>query len=288
MSHSPKTFELRFAQSDADIRAAQRLRYRVFVEELGSDGEMVDHVAELECDTYDPHYEHLMLIDRARSPDPLEQCVGVYRLLTGEKAAQLGRFYTEDEYDLTALKASGLRLLELGRSCVATEYRGGTALYQMWSGLAKYVLDEGFDVLFGVASFHGTEIEKLAAPLSLLHHRHIAREGLRPRAVEPHFQRMDLCAEAEIDRAEAMRAIPALIKAYLRMGGTVGEGAYIDRAFNTVDVCLVLETSEISARQRDIYTRGHDKKQSQDAPRPASASREKVSNAPERSGQGAS
>ena len=103
MSELDHKFELRFATCAKDMRAAQRLRYRVFVEELGSDGEMVDHEAELEADAFDPAYDHLMLIDKTRSDDPLEQCVGVYRLLTGEKAAEIGGFYTEDEYDLTAL-----------------------------------------------------------------------------------------------------------------------------------------------------------------------------------------
>ncbi|MEN8836832.1 MAG: GNAT family N-acyltransferase [Celeribacter marinus] len=257
MTEQQPQFELRFALSDTDLRAAQRLRYRVFVEELGSDGDMVDHALQLERDEYDPHYEHLMLLDHARSDDPLEQCVAVYRLLTGETAARLGSFYTESEYDLTALKTSGKRLLELGRSCVAPEYRGGTALFHMWAGLAKFVFEGGYDVLFGVASFHGTDIDTLAEPLSLLHHRHLAPEALRVRAVEDHYQRMDLIAEAQIDRPRAMRAIPPLIKAYLRTGGTVGEGAFIDRAFNTVDVCLILETAQIPQRQKNMYIKGH-------------------------------
>lgn len=255
MSVQDQKFELRFASDPQDLRAAQRLRYRVFVEELGSDGEMVDHQAELEADKFDPAYDHLMLIDKARSEDPLEQCVGVYRLLTGEKAAELGRFYTEDEYDLTVLKNSGKRLLELGRSCVAPEYRGGTALYHMWAGLAKYVFEEGFDVLFGVASFHGTDVAALAEPLSLLHHRHLAPPELRVRAVADQFQSMDLVPEDVIDRRRAMLSVPALIKAYLRLGGTVGEGAFVDYAFNTVDVCLILDIAQVSARQKEMYTR---------------------------------
>jgi len=84
MSAEAPQFQLKFAETPADLRAAQRLRYRVFVEELGSDGALVDHEAELEADRFDPDYQHLMLIDPARSEDPLEQCIGVYRLLTGE------------------------------------------------------------------------------------------------------------------------------------------------------------------------------------------------------------
>lgn len=257
MSAKLAPFQMKFAKTAEDIKAAQRLRYRVFVEELGSDGDMVDHDAALERDAFDPYYKHLMLIDPARSEDPLEQCVAVYRLLSGEDADKVGRFYTEDEYDLTALKSSGKRLLELGRSCVAREYRGGTALYHMWNGLGKYAIDEGIDVLFGVASFHGTDVEKLAAPLSLLHHRHLAPPELRARAVEGHFQNMDLVPDANIERAPTMRCVPPLIKAYLRMGGTVGEGAYVDHAFNTVDVCLILDMAKISPRQREMYSKGN-------------------------------
>ncbi|SFI82941.1 GNAT family N-acetyltransferase [Celeribacter neptunius] len=256
MSAEPSPFQLKFAKDEADLRAAQRLRYRVFVQELGSDGEMVDHAAELEADRFDPHYDHLMLIDPARSEDPLEQCVAVYRLLSGEKAAEIGQFYSEHEYDLAPLKASGKRLLELGRSCVAQEYRGGAALFQMWAGLAKYVIEEGFDVLFGTASFFEADVARHAEALSLLHHRHLAPEPLRARALPEHFQSMDLMPEDQIDRKRAMLAVPPLIKAYLRMGGTVGEGAFVDRAFNTVDVLLILDTDRISPRQRALYTKG--------------------------------
>lgn len=256
MSADKPQFQLRFAEGEADLRAAQRLRYRVFVEELGSDGEMVDHEAALEADRFDPDYDHLMLIDPARSEDPLDQCVGVYRLLSDEKAARIGRFYSESEYDLTPLKASGKRLLELGRSCVAREYRGGPALFQMWAGLAKYVIEEGFDVLFGTASFFEADVSRHAEALSLLHHRHLAPENLRARVLPEHFQSMNLMAEDQIDRKRAMLAVPPLIKAYLRLGGTVGEGAFVDHAFNTVDVLLILDTDQISPRQRALYTKG--------------------------------
>ena len=256
MSALDTPLELRFARDEVDLRAAQRLRYHVFVEELGSDGDMVDHAARLEADRFDPDYEHLMLIDRGRSDDPLEQCVGVYRLLSGEKAEKLGGYYSEAEYDLTALKSSGKRLLELGRSCVAKDYRGGTALFQMWAGLAKHVIEEGYDVLFGTASFFGADPSQYAEALSLLHHRHLAPEALRARVLPEHFQSMNLMAEDAIDRRRAMLAIPPLIKAYLRLGGAVGEGAYVDRAFNTVDVLLILDIDKISPRQREMYTRG--------------------------------
>ncbi|MDG1736666.1 MAG: GNAT family N-acyltransferase, partial [Paracoccaceae bacterium] len=164
-----------------------------------------------------------------------------------------GQFYSEDEYDLSVLKDSGRKLLELGRSCLRSEYRGSAAMYHLWNGLADYVLLHEIEVLFGVASFHGIDPEQFSGPLSLLHHRHLAPEDLRVRARSEAFQPMDLIAKADLDAKSAMLATPALIKAYLRLGGFVGEGAFVDHAFNTTDVCLIMDTKRMNARQRQIY-----------------------------------
>lgn len=241
-------FHVRLAHTAEDLRAAQRLRYDVFVTELGGGGAMVDHAAQLEQDDLDPFFDHLLLIDQ-RS----DAVVGVYRLMRPEMAAKAGRYYSQNEYDLGPLLASGRRILELGRSCVHPDYRGGMAMYHLWSALARYVTQHHIEVLFGVASFHGTDIGALAQPLSLLHHRHLAPPELRVRALEKSFENMDLIDDAHLDRRVAMVQIPSLIKAYLRLGGCVGEGAYVDHAFNTVDVCLIMDTKQMSARQTRIY-----------------------------------
>lgn len=242
-------FQLRLAATPCDIRAAQRLRYRVFVEELGADGDMVDHASRLEADHFDAHVDHLLLLDRARPEGG--QVVGVYRLLRADQATAAGQFYSEDEYDLSALRASGRTLLELGRSCVDARYRGGNALFHLWQGLADYVRDHGIEVLFGVASFHGTEPATLAQPLSLLHHRHSAPPELSARSLR--HQPMDLLPPGALDRRAAMMQVPPLIKAYLRLGGRVGDGAFVDHAFNTTDVCLIMDTARLSASRRAIY-----------------------------------
>ncbi|MEC8631119.1 MAG: GNAT family N-acyltransferase [Pseudomonadota bacterium] len=249
-------FELRLAATPEDIRAAQHLRYRVFVQELGGDGAMVDHDAQLEMDAFDPVYDHLLLLDRRRGDTVRDRVVGVYRLMRSDRVAEAGRYYCEDEYDLSVLKASGRRLLELGRSCVDAEYRGGTAMLHLWSGLARYVADHDIDILFGVASFHGTDIGALKQALSFLYHNHLAPEDVRVRAVADHFQPMDLLPPDQIDRKEAVLQIPALIKGYLRLGGTVGDGAFIDHAFNTTDVCLIMDTARMTAGANAKYKKG--------------------------------
>lgn len=245
--------ELRLARSEADLRLAQSLRYEVFIEELGGDGEMVDHADRLEADRFDPFFDHLLLLDHAREGNP---CIGVYRLMREDQAAAAGQFYCDDEYDLTILKNGPLKLLELGRSCVHAEYRGGTAMMHLWNGLAEYVEDHRIDLMFGVASFHGTDASAFAAPLSLLHHRYLAPEPIRVRAREEGFQRMDLVAEADLDRVAAARAMPSLIKGYLKMGGFVGEGAFIDRPFNTTDICLLMDVKRVSQKQFGLYAKG--------------------------------
>ena len=249
----PPSFAVSIAQTPQEVQAAQRLRYLVFVTELGADGPMVDHAAGLERDLFDPHATHLLLRDLTRDPD--DQVVGVYRLLTEPAAAAAGRFYCETEYDLSRLKTSGLRLLELGRSCLHPDYRGGMAMLHLWQALAAYVAAQEIDLLFGVASFHGTDLDHLAAPLSLLFHRHLAPARFLVQARGAGAVDFTPLPEAQIDRVAAMRDTPALIKAYLRIGGVVGQGVYVDRAFNTTDVCLILPRSQLSARHSDLYTR---------------------------------
>lgn len=255
------SLELRLAQTDRDLRAAQRLRYKVFVAELGGDGPLVDHQSRLERDEFDPVFDHLILVDPQRDAEALDDVVGVYRLLPGDRVGATGRFYSEKEYDLSALKTSGRRLLELGRSCVHMDYRGSAAMYHLWNGLADYVAERGIEVLFGVASFHGNDVAALAQPLAYLHHCHRAPASLRVRARADHFLPMDVLPIEKLDRTLAMAGTPALIKAYLRLGGFVGEGAWIDHTFNTVDVCLVMDTDQMSAKHREFYAR----KQSQKA-----------------------
>lgn len=255
MTPTETHFSLRLAENDRDLKAAQRLRYQVFIEELGGDGPMVDHENRLETDEFDPFFDHLILVDNRRDPEALDHVVGVYRLLPCDRAASIGRFYSESEYDLTRLKQSGRRLLELGRSCVHADYRGGTAMFLMWNALADYVLERGIEIMFGAASFHGTDTEKLREPLAYLHHKHLAPEDIRVHALPAQRQEMNLMPADQVDQRAAQRATPALIKAYLRLGGYVGDGAWIDHAFNTTDVCLLMDTARMSERHLDFYAR---------------------------------
>jgi L-ornithine Nalpha-acyltransferase len=255
LARRPLEFDVRLAVCEDDIRGAQRLRYAVFVEELGAGGDLVDHENRLERDALDPYFDHLLLIDRSRDPASHEHVIGVYRLLTSDRAEALGRFYCDAEYDLEPLRRTGRRLVELGRSCVHRDHRRGAAMLHLWNGLADYVLSRGIEIMFGVASFPGTDIDRHAMALSYLHHFHLAPPELRVRCLPKHFQRMNLLPPEAIDPQAALAAIPPLIRGYLRLGGFVGEGAFIDRDFNTTDVCLIMDTSAMSDKHREFYTR---------------------------------
>lgn len=249
-------FEVKIADHASEIEAAQRLRYRVFVSEMGAQVSKEDAALGMERDAFDPYFDHLVLIDR-HIEDQKNAVVGVYRLMRGSVAREGIGFYGSSEYDLRKLEHLGRETVELGRSCVDANYRGGSAMHLLWNALSEYVQTRGIDVMFGVASFHGRDLEALAEPLSYLYHNHLAPQDIRVRALDDHYLAMDRLGADQASRARAMKSIPPLIKAYLRLGGFVGDGAYIDHAFNTVDVCLLMDTTRMTERYKSYYTRNY-------------------------------
>jgi putative hemolysin len=249
-------YRVKLADTEAEREGAQRLRYRVFVEEMGAHATPEEHAARREWDDFDPYFDHLVLVSLDPAiEDPLDRVVGVYRLMR-DSAARAGRgFYGAGEYDLGPIAASGRASVELGRSCVAPGHRGGPAMHLLWNGLASYVLERQIELLFGVASFHGTDPEPLAEALTFLHHEHLAPPDLRVRARPEHYLDMNRMPFEAVDPARAVQAIPPLIKAYLRLGGFVGDGAFVDRAFNTIDVCVVMDTARMTERYLQFYQR---------------------------------
>ncbi len=241
---------VRLAEDENDLRAAQRLRYQVFIEEMGGTGPMVDHFNKLECDAFDSIFDHLLLIDRRRDESSIDHVVGVYRLLPDTRVGAAGRFYCDDEFDLTPLRQSNRRLLELGRSCIHPTYRGGVGMLHLWQGLADYVLRKKIEILFGAASFHSADPMHWVQPLSWLHHHHRAPPALRVQARHP--SGFTPLAPETLYRKAALMQMPSLIRAYLRLGGMVGEDVYIDHAFQTTDVCIILDTATMSAQARAL------------------------------------
>ena len=239
--------EMRLAESAAEIAAAQRLRYRVFYEEMKAQPTPQMAAEGRDFDHFDDYCDHLLTFDRDLGEGP-EAVVGTYRLLRREAAARAGGFYTAGEYDIEKLLAMPGEIIEPGRSCVDAAYRNRPTLSLLWNGLGAYCLHYDGLLFFGCGSLHGTDPEELAVPLSYLYHYHLAPEPLRTRAIESRYVDMNLLPREKIDPRRAVVQLPPLLKGYLWAGGYVGDGAVVDEQFNTVDVCIIVKTDLVTDR----------------------------------------
>ena len=253
MTANGTDFSIKLAETSAELRAAQRLRYRVFVTELGGSTDRASALLGVERDVYDADFDHLILQDHSLPAG--ENVIGAYRLLRSDMAHKGIGFYAAGEFRLDKISNCGRNAVELGRSCVDKRYRNGVAMHLLWQGLADYVATHEIEILFGVASFHGTDPAAISHALSFLHHNHRAQEDLRVAAHGTDAIAMDILSQKETDRRTALLQIPPLIKSYLRLGGAVGDGAFIDNGFNTIDVCLVMDTLRMAQKYKDFYTR---------------------------------
>jgi putative hemolysin len=181
--------------------------------------------------------------------------VGTYRLIQREASERIGRFYSADEYNITPILAFRGRMMELGRSCVDAAYRTRSVMQLLWRGIAAYVFKHQIDLMFGCASLPGTDPDALATELTYLYHNHLAPPALRPRALPERYVEMRRVDPETLDVRRAVMLLPPLIKGYLRLGGFVGDGAVIDRQFNTTDVAVVVKTDLVTDKYYRHYER---------------------------------
>jgi len=242
-----RRLSVRLARDEADIVAAQRLRYDIFFRDMGA---ARDASADLrDIDPYDGLCDHLLVEDHGRPGSPV---VGTYRLLRQSVAEAHDGFYSAHEFDLSPVLAHGRRegmeLLELGRSCVDPAYRDAGTIQLLWRGIADYLQRHAIGYMFGCASFPGVDPAEHAEGLSLLAHNHMAVPELRARAIGDQAIPLAALPIGGYDPRIALRRLPPLIKAYLRVGAEIGDGAYIDHAFNTIDVFVLVPVARIAAR----------------------------------------
>ena len=221
------------AINQREILSAQKLRYQVFAEELGA--RLNTKTPGVDQDIFDPYCEHLVV----RNMDT-GQIIGTYRILSPENAKMIGSYYSETEFDLTRLQHLRPRMVEIGRSCVHRDYRTGATITLLWSGLAKYMLQHGYDYLIGCASISMADGGHAAASIFNHLQEHLSPIEYRvfPRFALPiHALRNDLAA-----------GVPPLIKGYLRAGAYIcGEPAW-DPDFNTADLPILMPMSRMSER----------------------------------------
>lgn len=245
-------FEVRLAATPLDLDAAQALRYHVFHDEMGALPTPEMRRLRRDFDEFDSLCDHLLVIDRdQREATPF--VVGTYRLRRrGMPDHGLG-FYTAREFEMGPILQHPGEIMELGRSCVHPSYRGGAVMQILWRGLAEYIFRHEVTLMFGCASFPGADHSLHAQGLSYLHHHHRAPRRLLAKAKGPEAVATNPLPAEGLDEKAAKASLPPLVKGYLRAGCLFGEGAVIDRQFNTVDVCVVMETAKVTGRYMKHY-----------------------------------
>ena len=250
--------EVRLAETEHEVEQAQRLRFKVFYEEMSAIPSPLMRETRRDFDKYDDVCDHLLVVDRdAHDEDGQPLVVGTYRLTRKKDADKVGGFYTTSEYDLTPM-LKGLspdtKYLELGRSCILKSYRARPGTMQLlWKGLMAYVARFDIDLMFGCASLPGVDVSEMALPLAYLHHFHAMPEHLRVKAQPEQFVDMNRLPKEAIDEREGIRSLPAMLKGYVRAGCCIGDGAVIDRQFGTTDVFIYFPLSGIDARYKSRF-----------------------------------
>lgn len=256
------SLEVRLAADDVEIAKAQRLRHEVFCGSISpeKDPGLIDH------DRFDPFCDHLIVVETAGTR---ERIVATYRLMGPEQANRAGGYYSAGEFEVEQLvTAHGtLRFLELGRSCVLPQYRDKRTVELLWHGSWAYVCRYGFDVMFGCASFPGTQLGVHREALAFLAASAAPDDGWKVSG------RGDVITTSELEpggsfegsRARrAVRSLPPLIKGYLRLGAMFSEHAVVDREFDTIDVLVLLPVSRLNPRYVNYYganAERHDRRQ---------------------------
>ena len=234
LQHEKKQFAVSLARTEGEVREAQRLRYKVFAEEMGA--LMPGKEERLDQDMYDPFCDHLLVRDADSN-----EVVGTYRILAPEQARDAGGYYSEGEFDLSRLANLRDRMVEVGRSCVHPDYRSGGVITLLWAGMAQYMLKNNYDYLIGCASISMADGGHNAASI---YHK-VKQDSMSPLEWRA-FPRCALPLQALDNQSEAI--VPPLVKGYLRLGAYVcGDPAW-DPDFNTADLLVLLPMSRINAR----------------------------------------
>lgn len=246
-----------WADCEDDVRDAQRLRYRVFAQEMGAHLTPPEGTPPgLDADRFDPFCDHLLVraVDAVHGTGPL---IGTYRVLTPEAARRAGGFYTDTEFDLAPLAPLRGSALELGRSCVDADWRSGSVIMALWAALGQYMVEHRLDTMIGCASI-GLDDQGLAA--ARLWHRlcrtHLADRQWRvePRVALPlHADPGNNDTDGDADTDAPPPAAPPLIKGYLRCGARLLGPPALDVAFNTADLPLMLRVNDVAPRYRQHF-----------------------------------
>jgi putative hemolysin len=244
---STSTFVVKIADSLEEIEAALRLRFEVFNLEL-QEGLQSSYESGFDSDVYDTFCDHLIVKEKSTG-----KVVGTYRLLPQSKAGSNLGFYSENEFDLSNFKKHPGKSLELGRSCVAKEFRSLTVINLLWAGISRYVELHSITHLFGCASFHSNNSKEIATAFAYLSLFHSAPTDYHVKPLEKCAMNLPYLYLTSHDIKAIYKQFPPLVKGYLRLGAMIcGEPAY-DKEFGTTDFLIVVDTKQIADKYKDHY-----------------------------------
>jgi putative hemolysin len=241
--HAPRllteteTYALQIAESQAEIRAAQALRFNVFNVEL-NEGLASSFATCTDADAFDAVCDHLIVKQVATG-----EVVGTYRMQTGQKAARGLGYYSAGEFDMAPYESLRDEIVELGRACVDRAHRNLHVLGLLWKGIAEYASAHGARYLIGCSSLTATDARVGASAYADLCRRHLAPPELRTRPLA-HCE----CSLREL--AEEAPAVPKLLRAYLGMGAKICGAPAIDREFGTIDFLTLLDLESLSPQAK--------------------------------------
>ncbi len=238
------TYQARFAETPADVAACQVLRHQSFI--AGTDA--AARPDGLDRDAYDTLCRHMMVEEVGTGA-----LVCCFRILPIRSGAEIDRCYAAQFYGLSSLKAFPGRMVELGRFCVADGMQSPDILRVAWAALARFVEEEGVELVFGCSSFHGTEATAYLDAFAMLKERHLAPKRWLPKVKAPDVFKFARRLRQKPDIKRAFRTMPPLLRSYLAMGGWVSDHAVVDRDLCTLHVFTGLEVASIPpARARAL------------------------------------
>jgi len=260
------SLEVRIAQTSSELRRAQRLRFKVFYEEMSAKPDPRTLRTKRDADEFDPICDHIIVVDHDETEGLTSKprIVGTYRALRADVANAANGFYSAAEFDLKSMleKNWDKGFCEVGRSCVLPEYRDKRTMEALWTGLWAYSILYDIDVYFGVASFQGTDASKHTEALSFLHHTAQPPKDWSVSALPDVGPKISFVDENSYNARSVLKDLPPLVKGYLRVGAYIGEGVFVDQQFGTTDVMIVTIIDNIPDRykQHFIASTGLDRK----------------------------
>ena len=246
-----KDFVIKLAETKSELKKAQALRYSVFYKEKKAKPSFPKKMMRLDYDKIDKFADHLIVIHKKRKGIK-DEIVGTYRLIRGDIASNFGGFYTSSEFDLTNILNlyNYKQILELGRSCVHKDYRNGITMKLLWCAIAKYIKLYDINILLGCASFPGIDVQKFSNELTYLKSKFSLPDEISVQSLENNNYQIYRKNNIKENDLKTFAKLPPLIKGYLRVGGRISDSFFVDYDFNTIDLCVVVQTKNIDEKYK--------------------------------------